>query len=58
MKYCQYHYDVGHMTYDCRALKDEVEMLIHREKLREYVQGANRQPQQQARPQQGNQPDG
>ncbi|KAL5557693.1 hypothetical protein UlMin_033904 [Ulmus minor] len=47
-KYCRYHRDMGHTTKECRALKDEVERLIQRGQLREYVQGANQQPHQLA----------
>ena len=47
-----------HTTDDCRGLKDEVENIIYCKQLQEYVQGANRQPQQQAPLQQGNQLDG
>ena len=42
----------------CKTLKDEVEGLIQRGQLQEYVRGANRQPQQQVPPHQGDQTDG
>ncbi|KAL5569070.1 hypothetical protein UlMin_025645 [Ulmus minor] len=43
-KYCRFHRDTGHTTEECRVLKDEVERLIQRGQLREYVRGANQQP--------------
>ncbi|KAL5562739.1 hypothetical protein UlMin_032486 [Ulmus minor] len=43
-KYCRFHRDMGHTTEECRVLKDEVERLIQRGQLREYVRGANQQP--------------
>ncbi|KAL5576657.1 hypothetical protein UlMin_018356 [Ulmus minor] len=36
--------------HQCRVLKDEVERLIQRGQLREYVRGANQQPRQPAQP--------
>ncbi|KAL5558840.1 hypothetical protein UlMin_035051 [Ulmus minor] len=36
-KYCRFHRDTGHTTEECRVLKDEVERLIQRGQLREYV---------------------
>ncbi|KAL5542557.1 hypothetical protein UlMin_010267 [Ulmus minor] len=47
-KYCRFHRDTGHTTEECRVLKDEVERLIQRGQLREYVRGANQQPRQPA----------
>ncbi|KAL5538453.1 hypothetical protein UlMin_044111 [Ulmus minor] len=44
-KYCRFHRDTGHTTEECRVLKDKVERLIQRGQLREYVRGANQQPQ-------------
>ena len=35
--YCQYHKDHGHTTEECRQLKDEIEGLISRGYLRQYV---------------------
>ncbi|KAL5552509.1 hypothetical protein UlMin_039910 [Ulmus minor] len=49
-KYCRFHRDMGHTTEECRVLKDEVERLIQRGQLREYVRGANQQPRQPAQP--------
>ncbi|KAL5582901.1 hypothetical protein UlMin_015343 [Ulmus minor] len=49
-KYCRFHRDTGHTTEECRVLKDEVEKLIQRGQLREYVRGANQQPRQPAQP--------
>ncbi|KAL5557373.1 hypothetical protein UlMin_039609 [Ulmus minor] len=49
-KYCRFHRDTGHTTKECRVLKDEVERLIQRGQLREYVRGANQQPRQPAQP--------
>ena len=36
-KYCFHHRDVGHTTEECQVLKDEVERLIQRGQLRNYV---------------------
>ncbi|KAL5550050.1 hypothetical protein UlMin_000226 [Ulmus minor] len=49
-KYCRFHRDTGHTTEECRVLKDEVERLIQRGQLREFVRGANQQPRQPAQP--------
>ncbi|KAL5546086.1 hypothetical protein UlMin_005773 [Ulmus minor] len=49
-KYCRFHRDTGHTTEECRVLKDEVERLIQRGQLREFVRGANQQPPQPAQP--------
>ncbi|KAL5548830.1 hypothetical protein UlMin_004061 [Ulmus minor] len=49
-KYYRFHRDTGHTTEECRVLKDEVERLIQRGQLREYVRGANQQPRQPAQP--------
>ncbi|KAL5577820.1 hypothetical protein UlMin_019519 [Ulmus minor] len=38
-KYCHYHRDIGHITEECRVLKDEIERLIQRGQLRNYVRG-------------------
>ncbi|KAL5541169.1 hypothetical protein UlMin_004785 [Ulmus minor] len=48
MKYCRYHRDIGHVTEECRVLKDEIERLIQRGQLRNYVRGNNQQPRLQA----------
>ncbi|KAL5547487.1 hypothetical protein UlMin_002718 [Ulmus minor] len=49
-KYCKFHRDTGHTTEECRVLKDEVERLIQKGQLREFVRGANQQPRQPAQP--------
>ncbi|KAL5575437.1 hypothetical protein UlMin_017136 [Ulmus minor] len=49
-KYCRFHRDTGHTTEECRVLKDEVERLIQRGQLREYIRGANQQPHQPTQP--------
>ena len=36
-KYCRFHRDHGHRTYECRHLKDQVETLIRQGKLHKYV---------------------
>ncbi|KAL5576446.1 hypothetical protein UlMin_018145 [Ulmus minor] len=43
-KYCRYHRDKGLTTEECRVLKNEVEKLIQKGQLREYIRGANQQP--------------
>ncbi|KAL5580033.1 hypothetical protein UlMin_012475 [Ulmus minor] len=48
MKYCHYHHDIGHVTEECRVLKDEIERLIQRGQLRNYVRGNSQQPHPQA----------
>ncbi|KAL5555626.1 hypothetical protein UlMin_037862 [Ulmus minor] len=47
-KCCRYHRDIGHVTEQCRVLKDEIERLIQRGQLRNYVRGNNQQPRLQA----------
>ncbi|KAL5579241.1 hypothetical protein UlMin_011683 [Ulmus minor] len=47
-KYCRYHRDIGHITEECRVLKDEIERLIQRGQLRNYVRGNDQQPRQPA----------
>ncbi|MHC6132814.1 retropepsin-like aspartic protease, partial [Serratia marcescens] len=42
-KYCKYHRDRGHDTEDCWDLKREIENLIQRGRLSDYVQGGNKQ---------------
>ncbi|KAL5572616.1 hypothetical protein UlMin_022213 [Ulmus minor] len=49
-KYYRFHRDTRHTTEECRVLKDEVERLIQKGQLREYVRGANQQPRQPAQP--------
>ncbi|KAL0315584.1 UNVERIFIED_CONTAM: hypothetical protein Sradi_5436600 [Sesamum radiatum] len=41
-KYCKFHKDRGHSTKDCYHLKNEIEKLIQRGYLKEYV--ANKPP--------------
>ena len=36
-KYCWFHKDHGHYTEDCRDLKEQVEELIQKGKLQNYV---------------------
>ncbi|XP_052197197.1 uncharacterized protein LOC127804377 [Diospyros lotus] len=46
-KFCAYHNEVGHDTSECYALKDVIEELIRRGRLRDYVvRPANQPPQQ------------
>ncbi|KAL5560031.1 hypothetical protein UlMin_036242 [Ulmus minor] len=47
-KYCRYHRDIGHITEECRVLKDEIERLIQRGQLRNYVRNGDQQPRQPA----------
>ena len=47
-KYCRYHRDISHITEECRVLKDEIERLIQRGQLRNYVRGNDQQPRQPA----------
>ncbi|KAL5544296.1 hypothetical protein UlMin_008080 [Ulmus minor] len=47
-KYCCYHRDIGHITEECRVLKDEIERLIQRGQLRNYVRNGDQQPRQPA----------
>ncbi|KAL5739271.1 hypothetical protein ACOSP7_028188 [Xanthoceras sorbifolium] len=46
-KFCAYHNGVGHNTTDCLELKDAIEDLIRRGRLRDYVVRPRNQPQQQ-----------
>ena len=36
-KYCRFHKDHGHYTEDCQDLKEQIEELIQKEKLQQYV---------------------
>ena len=36
-KYCRFHRDRGHTTEECHHLKNEIEKLIQRGHLKEYV---------------------
>ena len=36
-KYCRFHKDHGHYTEDCRDLKEQIEELIWKGKLQQYV---------------------
>ncbi|XP_060964045.1 uncharacterized protein LOC133033351 [Cannabis sativa] len=36
-RYCKFHKDIGHMTEECRQLKDEIESLIARGHFKQYV---------------------
>ncbi|KAL5583615.1 hypothetical protein UlMin_016057 [Ulmus minor] len=47
-KYCRYHRNIGHITEECRVLKDEIERLIQKGQLRNYVRGNDQQPRQPA----------
>ncbi|KAL5544571.1 hypothetical protein UlMin_008355 [Ulmus minor] len=47
-KYCRFRRDIGHTIEEYRVLKDEVERLIRRGQLRNYVRGDNPQPCPQA----------
>ncbi|KAL0319788.1 UNVERIFIED_CONTAM: hypothetical protein Sradi_5240300 [Sesamum radiatum] len=63
-KYCLFHKDRGHSTEECLHLKDEIEKLIRRGYLKEYVDCSNRPREGNSRPPQerreretrGNQP--
>ena len=44
-KYCRYHKDVGHTTEECIMLKDEIEKLIRRGYLQDYINGRRPRPQ-------------
>ena len=51
-KYCAYHNEVGHDTSECWALRDAIEDLIKRGRLRDYVVRLTNQPPQQLAQQQ------
>ena len=38
-KYFSYHKNIGHTTKQCSKLKDEIEFLIGKGHLKEYIQG-------------------
>ena len=44
-KYCRHHKDVGHTTKECIMLKDEIEKLICRRYLQDYINGKRTRPQ-------------
>ena len=44
-KYCWYYKDVGHTTEECITLKDEIEKLICRGYLQDYVNARRARPQ-------------
>ncbi|KAL0283132.1 UNVERIFIED_CONTAM: hypothetical protein Sangu_2909300 [Sesamum angustifolium] len=45
-KYCRFHRDMRHTTEECHHLMNEIEKLIQRGYLKEYInQGPSRQPQ-------------
>ncbi|KAK4394707.1 hypothetical protein Sango_1625000 [Sesamum angolense] len=49
-KYCLFHKDRGHGTEDCFHLKDEIEKLIRRGYLKEYVNRSNQPQEGNSRP--------
>ncbi|KAL0314999.1 UNVERIFIED_CONTAM: hypothetical protein Scaly_2899200 [Sesamum calycinum] len=49
-KYCLFHKDRGHGTEDCFHLKDEIEKLIRRGYLKEYVNRSNQPQEENSRP--------
>ena len=40
-KYCGFHKDHGHYTEDCKDLKEQIEELIRKGKLKKYVKRGN-----------------
>ncbi|KAL0317554.1 UNVERIFIED_CONTAM: hypothetical protein Sangu_2169700 [Sesamum angustifolium] len=55
VKYCHFHWDRGHTTEECHHLMNEIEKLIQRGYLKEYInQGPSRQPQDSTSAQTGN----
>ncbi|KAL2237681.1 UNVERIFIED_CONTAM: hypothetical protein Sindi_0959800 [Sesamum indicum] len=54
-KYCRFHRDRGHTTEECHHFKNEIEKLIQRGYLKEYVnQGPKHQPRDSTSKQAGN----
>ncbi|KAL0444126.1 UNVERIFIED_CONTAM: hypothetical protein Slati_2135300 [Sesamum latifolium] len=49
-RYCLFHKDRGHSTKECLHLKDEIEKLIRRGYLKEYVERNNRPREGNSRP--------
>ena len=47
-KYCRYHKDVGHTMEECITLKDEIEKLIRRGYLQDYINHSRARPQNDA----------
>ena len=47
-KYYRYHKDVGHTTEECITLKDDIEKLIRRGYLQDYVSARRARPQNEA----------
>ncbi|KAL5789536.1 hypothetical protein ACOSQ2_004424 [Xanthoceras sorbifolium] len=45
-KFCTYHNEANHNTTDCFELKNAIEDLIRRGRLRDYVVRPRNQPQQ------------
>ena len=44
-KYCRYHKDLSHTTEECITLKDEIEKLIRRRSLKDYINNRRTMPQ-------------
>ena len=47
-KYCRYHKSVGHTTEECITRKNEIEKLIYRRYLQDYINGRRARPQNEA----------
>lgn len=43
-KYCHFHWDHGHDTFECYCLKQHIEALIMQEKLQRFVRGEENSP--------------